>query len=181
MEMSRERSSLVAGYLQRNNLIDTSIQKAGISGIWHQIQVTKKEGADLHVVFLDLASAWVPPALTTLVKAYFQDIQLCVTTAEFTTAWQHLELLGKLHENIKLARLKIKPSKSRSISIVQRKLTHHCFHIGKEPIPMVSEKPLKSLGCWYDVSLKGKEQVEQLRKEVASGLETSKEPCFLAS
>ena len=58
----------LAGYLQRNNLIDTSIQKAGIPGfsgcvehasvIWHQIQVAKKEGRDLHVVFLDLANAF---------------------------------------------------------------------------------------------------------------------------
>ena len=57
-----------AGYLQRNNLIDTSIQKAGISGfsgcvehasvLWHQIQVAKKEETDLHVVFLDLANAF---------------------------------------------------------------------------------------------------------------------------
>lgn len=249
----------LTGYLQRNNLIDTSIQKAGIPGfsgcvehasvIWHQIQVAKKEGKDLHVVFLDLANAFgsvphnllwtafdyfrVPPALTTLVKAYFQDIQLCVTTSEYTTAWQHLEvgimagctisplaftlameviirasrwvvggqrirpelrlppvraymddlttltttkactarLLGKLQENIELARMKIKPSKSRSISIVKGKLLDHRFHIGEEPIPTISEKPVKSLGRWYDASLKDKEQVEQLRKEVASGLE----------
>ena len=30
---------------------------------------------------------------------------------------------------------------------------------------------MKSLSHWYDASLKDKEQVEQLRKEVASGLE----------
>ncbi|XP_035862163.1 uncharacterized protein LOC118496075 [Sander lucioperca] len=249
----------LAGYLQRNNLIDTSIQKAGISGfsgcvehasvIWHQIQVAKKEGTNLHVVFLDLANAFgsvphsllwtafdyfrVPAALTTLVKAYFKDVQLCVTIAEYTTAWQHLEvgimagctisplaftlameviirasrwtvggqrirpglrlpllraymddlttltmtkvctvrLLRKLQENIERARMKIKPSKSRSISIIKGKLSEHRFHIGEEPIPMVSEKPVKSLGRWYDASLKDKEQVEQLRKEVASGLE----------
>lgn len=34
----------------------------------------------------------IPSALKTLVKAYFQYIQLCVTTAECTTAWQHLEV-----------------------------------------------------------------------------------------
>ena len=67
--------------------------------------------------------------------------------------------------------MKIKLSKSRSISIVKGKLSDHRFHIGEEPIPMVSEKPVKSLGRWYDASLKDKEQVEQLRKEVASGLE----------
>uniref|UniRef100_A0A3P9H1W7 Reverse transcriptase domain-containing protein n=1 Tax=Oryzias latipes TaxID=8090 RepID=A0A3P9H1W7_ORYLA len=249
----------LTSYLHRNNLIDTSIQKAGIPGfsgcvehtsvIWHQIQLAKKERKDLHVVFLDLENAFgsvphkflwtafdyfkVPPALTTLVKAYFQDIQLCVTTAEYTTAWQHLEvgimagctisplaftlameviirasqwvvggqqirpglrlppvraymddlttltttkactvrLLGKLHKNIELARMKIKPSKSRSISIVKGKLSDHRFHIGEEPIPTVSEKPVKSLGRWYDASLKDKEQVEQLRKDIAGGLE----------
>ncbi|KAK0156142.1 hypothetical protein N1851_000565 [Merluccius polli] len=106
-----------AGYLQRNNLIDMSIQKAGISGfsgcvedasvIRHQIHLAP-EGTDLHVVFLDLANAFgsvphnllwtafdyfkVPAAFTALVKAYFQDIQLCLITAEYTTAWQHLEV-----------------------------------------------------------------------------------------
>ncbi|KAM9703393.1 trace amine-associated receptor 13c-like [Menidia menidia] len=34
----------------------------------------------------------VPSALTTLVKPYFQDVQLCVTTAAYTTTWQHLEV-----------------------------------------------------------------------------------------
>ena len=249
----------LAGYLQRNHLIDTSIQKAGISGfsgclehastIWHQIKVAKTEGTDLHVVFLDLANAFgsvphnllwtafdffrVPVALTSLVKAYFQDVQVCLSTAEYTTAWQHLEvgimagctisplaftmamemiirasrwvvggqlirpglrlppvraymddlttltttkactvrLLKKLQDNIELARMKIKPSKSRSISIVKGKLSDQRFLIGDEPIPTVSEKPVKSLGRWYDASLKDKEQVDQLRKDVASGLE----------
>ena len=66
--------------------------------------------------------------------------------------------------------MKIKPSKCRSISIVKGKLTHLRFHIGEEPIPTVSKKPVKSLGRWYDASLKDKDQVDQLRKEVASGL-----------
>lgn len=59
------------------------------------------------MVFLDLANAFssvhhkllwtafdyfeVPAAPTTLVKV-FQDIQLCLITAEYTTAWQHLEV-----------------------------------------------------------------------------------------
>lgn len=100
----------LVAYLQRNKLIDTSIQKAGISGfsgcvehasiIWLQIQVAKKKGSHLHVVFLDLANVWfsstqplvarvffrVPAALTNLVKAYFQDIHLCLTIAQYTTA-----------------------------------------------------------------------------------------------
>ncbi len=58
----------LAGYLQRNSPIDTSIQKAGIPGfsgfvehasvIWHQIQIATKEGTDPHVVFLDLTNTF---------------------------------------------------------------------------------------------------------------------------
>ncbi|RVE62103.1 hypothetical protein OJAV_G00177210 [Oryzias javanicus] len=48
------------------------------------------------------------------------------------------------------------------------KLSDHRFHIGEHPIPTISEKPVKSLGRWCDASLKDK---EQLRKDIASGLE----------
>ena len=108
----------IAKYLGRNKYIDTSVQKAGISGfsgcsehssmIWHQIQMAKAERKDRHVVFLDLANAFgsvphellwsafsffhIPNTITTLVKSYFQDVQFCLTTSEFTTSWQCLEV-----------------------------------------------------------------------------------------
>ena len=247
-------------YLKKNNYIDTSIQKAGVPGfsgclehasmIWHQIQRTKKDGKDLHVVFLDLANAFgsvphsllwsafayfnVPEPITTLVKAYFLDIQLCITTEEYTTAWQRLEmgimagctisplaftmameviirasqwvvggqrtkpdlqlppirafmddittltttkactkrLLNKLQQNIDWARLKLKPSKCRSISIIKGKLSESRFYIGEEPIPTVAEKPIKSLGRWYDSTLKDGDQVNQIRQYTIDALKT---------
>lgn len=105
------------GHLQRN-LSDTSIQKAGMSGfsacmehasvMWHQIRVTKKEGTDLHMIFSGLTNVFgsvphkllwtvfnyfrVPASPTSLVKTYFQDIQLCLSTAVYTAAWQYLEV-----------------------------------------------------------------------------------------
>ncbi|KAL1263729.1 hypothetical protein QQF64_006468 [Cirrhinus molitorella] len=108
----------ISVFLQKNNFVDISVQKAGISGfsgclehtnvIWHQIQTAKKEKKDLHVVFLDLANAFgsvpheilwtafsffqVPEGITRLVKVYFQDLQFCVTAQANTTAWQHLEI-----------------------------------------------------------------------------------------
>ena len=149
----------------------------------------------MHVIFLDLANAFgsVPHSLlwkafdhfrvhvvvVDLVRAYFQDIRLCLSTTGFTTGWQRLEIgimagctisplaftitmeiiiraskwlvggerrqdgmrltpirtymddmtlvtrtvpcmkriLERLNKNIKLAGMKIKPIKSRSISI----------------------------------------------------------------
>ncbi len=70
--------------------------------IWQQIQTAKKEGRDRHVVFLNLANAfgWVPHCLLwtafdyfrvpevfkALERSYFQDIQLCLLTDEYTRA-----------------------------------------------------------------------------------------------
>lgn len=76
--------------------------------IWHQIQSARKEGRDLHVMFLDLANAFgsvphnllwttftcfgIPEAMANLVQAYFQVIQLFLSTEDFTAAWQPLEI-----------------------------------------------------------------------------------------
>lgn len=47
-----------------------------------------------------------------------------------------------------------KPNKSRSISIVKGQLTGEQFHISDEPIPTILEKPIKSLGRWYNADLR---------------------------
>lgn len=99
-------------YLKQNNLIDMSIQKVGIPGfsgclehtsmIWHQIQTAKREGRDLHILFLNLTSAFgsvphsllwtafkffhVPTTIIHLVRNYFKDLQFCLTTTEYTTS-----------------------------------------------------------------------------------------------
>lgn len=45
--------------------------------------------------------------------------------------------------------MKLKPSKSRNLSIVRGKLVDQIFHIDETPIPTVLEMPVKSLGRWY--------------------------------
>ncbi len=258
----------LAVYLENNHFIDTTVQKAGIPGfsgclehtnmIWNQIQAAKKDGRDLHVVFLDLANAFgsvphnllwiafhyfsVPEAITRLVKSYFQDLQLCLTIGDCTTAWQQVEigimsgctisplaftmameviirasrwvvggpklksglrlppiraymddmtiltttkacarrLLNKLQENIQWARMEIKPSKSRSISIIKGKLSEHRFYVGEEPIPTVAEKPVKSLGRWYHVTLRTQSKWTSLGRTPCVALRVSTRPCSLA-
>ncbi|KAK0146192.1 Retrovirus-related Pol polyprotein from type-2 retrotransposable element R2DM [Merluccius polli] len=191
--------------------------------------------APMHLVLCPMSSCGLPSdTITTLVKAYFQDLQFCFTTPEFTTSWQRLNvgimagctisplvftmameviiraskwvvggqrgdsgfrlpplraymddittltttvpctrrLLRKLEENISWARMKIKPSKSRSISIVKGVLSDLKFFIGDDSIPTLSEMPVKSLGRWYDSSLKDKDQVQQLHKDISSGLQS---------
>lgn len=66
----------------------------------------------------------------------------------------------KVQENIEWACMKIKLNKSRSISVVKGKLSEQRFYIADKPIPTVSEKPVKSLGCWYNANLKNKDKVD---------------------
>lgn len=111
------------------------------------------------------------------IRAYMDDFTTLTTTNACTK-----RLLGKLHDNIKWARMSVKPSKSRSISVVKGKLTEYRFFIGGEPIPTVAEKPIKSLGRWYDASLRDTAQVEQIREDTIRNLMTinhSLLPCRL--
>ncbi|KAG7482130.1 hypothetical protein JOB18_013668 [Solea senegalensis] len=48
----------------------------------------------------------------------------------------------------------------QELSVVKGKLSHQRFYIGEEPILAVAEKPIKSLGCWYNGTLRDKDQVE---------------------
>lgn len=57
----------------------------------------------------------------------------------------HPTAMGKLQENIEMAWMKIKPSKSRSISIIKGKLSDQCFYIGSEAIPTAAGEEHKSM------------------------------------
>lgn len=110
-------SKPVTNYLQANNYIDTSCQKAGIPGflgcvehsamIWEQIQTAKWGKSDLHVVWLDLANSYgsvpnqliqlhlnffhIPPCIRSLVAAYFNNFHVCYTTQEISKDLHRLE------------------------------------------------------------------------------------------
>lgn len=99
------------------------------------------------------------------IRAYMDDMTTLTPTLPCTR-----QLLRKLQENIKWARMKLKPSKSRSLSVVRGKLSDQRFYIGDEPIPTVAEKPIS--GRWYSATLRDKDQVEKLRQDTTSGLES---------
>lgn len=105
---------------------------------------------------------WLPP-----IRAYMDDLTTLTSTVPCTR-----QLLAKLQDNISWARMEFKPSKSRSISIVGGKLTNQRFYLGETPIPMILEQPVKSLGRWYNESLKDGEQNNKLREETIKGLNT---------
>ena len=66
--------------------------------------------------------------------------------------------------------MKIKPGKSRSMSICRGEISDRKFVFDEEEIPTVGEKPVKSLGSWCSVDLGDKEQVKQFRRDFYEGL-----------
>lgn len=66
----------------------------------------------------------------------------------------------------------IKPSKSKSISIVKGKLARHIFFIDEEPIASMAKKPIKSPGHWFDSSVSDTAQVDQIKEDTSSSLRT---------
>ena len=100
------------------------------------------------------------------VKAFMDDTTI-LSSKESSTR----KLLSLMDELITWCRMKFKPPKSRSLSLRKGKLDQNInFEIGGQRIPTVSEKPVKSLGRWYDESLKDTNQVKETSKTLEEGL-----------
>jgi len=80
----------------------------------------------------------------TPIRAYMDDMALVTTTMPCMK-----RILDRLNKNLKRAGMKIKPTKSRSISIRRWKLSDRKFVIDEEKIPIIREKAVKSLSRWY--------------------------------
>ncbi|KPP59494.1 hypothetical protein Z043_122577, partial [Scleropages formosus] len=96
----------------------------------------KKEKIDVRVVFLNLENA-LGSVLHCLLWVVFRFFKIPESMAR---------LLSKLNDNLKWAKLTVKPSKSRGLLIVDGKVVQEGFYVNGEVIPCIVEKPAKSLG-----------------------------------
>lgn len=97
------------------------------------------------------------------VRAFMDDMTISTKTA-IEARWT----LKEIEELISWARMKIKPSKSRSLVLKKGRVTNYDFQLGQEIIPSVSEKPVKCLGKYFDDTLRDTKNttntVEQLQQ-----------------
>ena len=82
------------------------------------------------------------------IRAYMDNVTTLTTTAPCPR-----QMLAKLNDNLKWARMK--PCKCRGVSISKGKLVEESFYIDGEVIPSIVEKQVKSLGRWYNSTLEG--------------------------
>ena len=81
-------------------------------------------------------------------------------------------MLQDLKELIDWARMKFKPSKSRSLILQKGKNQNRKIRIGEEEIPTIREKPVKSLGKWFRDSLNDRESINEMLSQAERWMES---------
>ncbi|GFO10280.1 reverse transcriptase [Plakobranchus ocellatus] len=83
----------------------------------------------------------------------FMDCTMILCSKENET----LRMLVRLDTLMDWSRMSFKPKKSRSLSLRKGKLDESAsYKVAGQNIPRISQEPFKSLGRWYDSSLKDK-------------------------
>ncbi len=99
-------------------------------------------------------------------RGYMDDVTSILQTAPCTA-----RLLKRFDELTAWARLKIKPSKSRSLSIRKGvRDDRTIFTAGGEKIPLLAEQPIRSLGREYTTELSDRQMGRMVQKQLREGL-----------
>ena len=98
-------------------------------------------------------------------RAFMDDITSLIQSVCNTE-----EMLTKLQELFTRCRMKAKPPKSRSLSIVKGVVTETRFFINGDPIPTVKEEPVKSLGRLYKLPLTDRHWGTELERTTSDSL-----------
>ena len=101
------------------------------------------------------------------VRAFMDDMTVSTKTI-IEARWT----LKEIEDIIHWARMKIKPTKSRSLVLKKGKISEQKFQIGDEIIPTVSEKPVKCLGKYFDDTLGDTRNVSDTTKQLDTWMTT---------
>ncbi|KAL7836380.1 hypothetical protein AOLI_G00276640 [Acnodon oligacanthus] len=99
-------------------------------------------------------------------RGFMDDITAILQTAPCTA-----RLLKQLDEQIQWARMKIKPSKSRSLSIRKGvRDDRTMLSAGGEKIPLLADQPIRSLRREYTSELSDRQMGRRVQKQLREGL-----------
>ena len=87
-------------------------------------------------------------------------------------------LLQRYYDLFTWARMKAKPKKSRSLSLVKGSVKEIHFKIRGDTIPTVKEKPVKSLRHLYSISLADHPRGTEVQKAALKGLKSIDKTCL---
>ena len=98
-------------------------------------------------------------------RAFMDDITSLIRGVGDTES-----ILARLQELFTRCRMKAKPPKSRSLSIIKGNVTETRYFINGDPIPTVREEPVKSLGRLYKLPLTDRHWGLELEKTTTDSL-----------
>ena len=98
-------------------------------------------------------------------RAFMDDVTTLIQSKEGTQ-----QLLDRFYNLFTWTRMKAKPKKSRSISLIRGKVQDIHFSIGGDIIPTVREQPVKSLGRLYACPLTDRHRGMEVQKTALEGL-----------
>ena len=112
----------------------------------------------------DLGNEYKMPPL----KAFMDDTTVISSNEDETR-----HVLKRLDDIVASSRMKFKPKKSRSLSLRKGKVIDSVvFRVANQDIPSVTEEPVKSLGRWYDDTLKDTQRGKETKHMSEEGLKT---------
>ena len=100
-------------------------------------------------------------------RAFMDDITILVSSQISADG-----LLQRYYDLFSWVRMKAKPKKIRSLSLVGGSVREIQFKIGGDKIPTVREKPVKSLGHLYSIPLTGRRRGTEVQKVALKGLKS---------
>ena len=106
-------------------------------------------------------------------RAFMDDITILVPSQISADG-----LLQRYYDLFTWARMKAKPKKSQSLSLVGGSVREIHFKIGGDKIPTVREKPVKSLGRLYSIPLTDRHRGPEVQKIVLKGLKSIDKTCL---
>ena len=97
----------------------------------------------------------------------FIDDQTLTTEIYVQARW----MLSALEETATWARMKFKPTKSRSLIIRSGKQTDRfILKIQVDDIPLITNNPVKCIGKWFDDSLNNQKNILRIKAQLQEGL-----------
>ncbi|XP_069105862.1 uncharacterized protein [Argopecten irradians] len=149
------------------------------------IREAREIKGDLAVLWLDLANAYgstphqlveltldkyhIPEKFRVMLKEYFDNFRMRFNIGSYTTATLDS---GDLEDIVTWARMKFKPTKSRSLVLKAGRVKEERFKVVGSDIPTISEKPVQSLGKWFDDSLNDRNSVVEMRRQADEWMKT---------
>ncbi|XP_067296477.1 uncharacterized protein [Pseudorasbora parva] len=162
------------------NNFSARVSSGQVTSSWHQLEKGIITGCTISVSLFSLAMNMIvksaevecrgpksksgtrqPP-----IRAFMDDLTV-MTTSVPGCRW----LLQGLERLISWARMSFKPAKSRSLVLKKGKVSDRFrFTLGETMIPSVTEKPAKSLGKFFDSSLKDSAAIKQTKCDLTTWL-----------